>query len=66
MEPTTTSPELSPTPDLHFDAMDTSHLLGVAPYRGLHVESSVAGPYRVILVGQWRPEKCHDPSPPSG
>jgi hypothetical protein len=44
---TTTSPEA----DLQFDAVRMSHLLSVAPYRGLHVEGSVAGPHRMVLVG---------------
>src|SRR6516225_3124162 len=40
-----------------------SDFLSVAPYRGLHVEGGVAGPHRVVLVGQWRPEERHDPIP---
>src|SRR3984893_12546283 len=49
--------------DLHFDAVCTSHVLGVASYRSLHVEGSVAGPHRVVVVGQWRSEERHYPAP---
>jgi hypothetical protein len=46
--------------DLDLDAMRVAHLLGVSSHRGLHVVGRVAGPDRVILVGQRRPEQGHD------
>src|SRR3954447_868262 len=46
-----------PDSDLHLHAMAVAHRLSIAPYRGLHIESSVAGPHRVILMGEWRAEE---------
>jgi hypothetical protein len=48
-------------PDLHLDAVRVSHLLGVAPHRGLHVVGRVARPHGVVLVGERRAKQRHDP-----
>ena len=61
MARTTTSPELRPTRICTRDAVGLPDLLGVAPHRGLHVERRVAGPHRVVLVGERRAEERHDP-----
>jgi hypothetical protein len=36
-------------------------LLRVASHRGVHIVDRVAGPHRVILVGDGRAEERHDP-----
>ena len=61
IERTTTAPEFNPTGDLDEHALGPSHGLGVLLDRVLHPERRVAGPHRVILMGDRRPEQCHDP-----
>ena len=46
---------------LAVDAVSVPHLLGVAAHCRLHVVGRVAGPHRMILVGDGRPEEGHDP-----
>ena len=61
IERTTTAPEFNPTGDLDEHALGPSHGLGVLLDRVLHPERRVAGPHRVILMGERRPEQRHDP-----
>jgi hypothetical protein len=52
---------IQPDPDLERDAVRPTHLLGVPAHGSLHVDCRIAGPHRVILVGDRRPEERHDP-----
>ena len=60
MERTTTSPEFSPT-RIWTGPRARAHLLGVRADRLLHPQRGVAGPHRVVLVGERRAEERHDP-----
>ena len=61
MERTTTSPEFSPTRIWTGDPLCAAELVRVALHRLLHPERGVAGPHRVVLVGERRAEERHDP-----
>jgi hypothetical protein len=45
---------------LHRDPVRVTHLLAVAAHGVLHRQSRVAGPHRMILMGDWGPEQGHD------
>ena len=61
MARTTTSPEFSPTRIGPGPPCAAPHLLGVLLDGLLHPERRVAGPHRVILMGERRAEQRHDP-----
>jgi hypothetical protein len=46
--------------NLHLDAVRAPGLLGVPLHRFLHAERRIAGPHRVILVGERSAEERHD------
>jgi hypothetical protein len=52
---------VEPDPDLDRDTVGASDAVGPGADGGVHVEGRVAGPHRVILVRQRRPEERHDP-----
>ena len=60
MARTTTSPEFSPTRIWSVHAMGPAQLLGVALHRACIAQRRVAGPHRVVLMGQRRTEQRHD------
>ena len=60
MARTTTSPELSPTRIWTGHSVRAEDRLRVLLHRLLHPERGIAGPHRVVLVGDGRPEKRHD------
>ena len=43
------------------DTESAKRLFGVPLHQLLHAQGGVAGPHGVILVGDGRPEQCHDP-----
>jgi len=53
-------PGVEPDPDLDKEALAPAHALGVAAHCLVHPQRRVAGPHRVILVGQRRAEERHD------
>ena len=57
---TTTSPELRPDAHLDRDPMRATHLLAVAAHGVLHGQRRIAGPHRMVLMGNRRPEQGHD------
>jgi hypothetical protein len=53
-------PRVDPHANLHRNALRTPRLLAIAPNCLLHRERGIAGLYRMILVGERRPEQGHD------
>ena len=53
-------PRVQPDANLRPDPEGPPSLLGIASDRSLHVEGRIAGPHRVILVGDGRAEEGHD------
>ena len=47
-------------PHLHADAMATARLLGIRPHGVLHGQGGIAGPHRMVLMGNRRPKQGHD------
>ena len=46
--------------DLHLHTMRAAHLRAVVAHGLLHGERRIAGAYRMVLMGQGRPEQGHD------
>jgi hypothetical protein len=51
---------VQPHTSLHLHAVGVAHLLTVAAHGRLHGQSSVAGPHRVVLMGNRRAEQGHN------
>ena len=51
---------VEPYPDLDRNTLHTAHAFRVVLHRLLHAQRRVAGPDRMILVGQGRAEQRHD------
>jgi hypothetical protein len=47
--------------NLHIQPLAPPQLFAIAPHRFLHAQRRIAGPHRVVLVGNRRAEEGHNP-----
>ncbi len=52
---------VEPHPEVHGQPPGALHLITVMVQRGLHGQGRIAGPHRMIFMGNGRPEQGHDP-----
>jgi hypothetical protein len=51
---------IQPDPNVDRDAFGALHLGGILLHLALHGERRIAGPHRMVLMANRRPEECHD------
>ena len=50
-------------PHLHRQPLGAPHLLGIAPHGLLHGQGGIAGPHRMVFMGEGAPNSAMMPSP---